>query len=312
MVGGDQPFPVGSVREPRMIGVAILLLVGVTLIVAAGAIVALQPRRWIQVGHRWGSRPRVAAAVRQFQTQRDCLVQGLGPVGAFVVLVSAAIAPVTVVCYLLGVLGQRFPITDLNRHLNVWFLEQQALTTWLRLPVRAVNTIGNWPQTLLISAVAALGLGLAARRRRWLPGLLIGTVVLVERCVQRTVNVTLDAQPPPTGAGLFPSGATARIIAVYGLILFLVVRQARLGWRLAVAGWTGIALTAFLQAYARLYLGYHWAIDIPGGVLLGVLLLVMMLAARSAFDTSPPGRALLHCAGPGRVKARSLPGFRSP
>jgi membrane-associated phospholipid phosphatase len=280
----------GSAREPRMTGVAVLLVLGVTLILVAGTVIALQPQRWIQVGRRWRSRPSVAAVVRQFQTQRDCLVEGLGPVGAFVVLVSAAIPPVTVACYLLGVLGQHFPATVLNSRLNAWFLDQKALTTWLSLPVRAVNKIGEWPETLVISSVAALGLGLAAQRRRWLPALVIGTVVLVERCVQRTVNVTLDAHPPPGAAGLFPSGATARIIAVYGLILYMVVRRTRMGWRLALAGWTVITVVAFLQAYARLYLGYHWTTDVPGGMLLGVLLLVMMVMALSVFNAWPARR----------------------
>jgi membrane-associated phospholipid phosphatase len=274
-----------------MTGVAVLLALGVTLILVAGTVIAFQPQRWIHVGRRWRSRSVVAAAVRQFQTQRDYLVEGLGPVGAFVVLVSAAIPPVTVACYLLGVLAQHFPLTVLNSQLDAWFLDQKELTPWLSPPVRAVNTVGNWPETLLISSVAALGLGLAARRRRWLPALLIGTVVLVERCVQRTVNVTLDAQPPPGAAGLFPSGATARIIAVYGLILYLIVRRTRLGWHLAVAGWTVITLVTFLQAYARLYLGYHWTTDIPGGVLLGALLLIMMVMALSVFSEWPGRRS---------------------
>jgi membrane-associated phospholipid phosphatase len=273
-----------------MSGVSILLLLGLALIFASGAAIALQPQRCIQAGHRWRSRSSVAAVGRRFQTQRDCLVEGLGPVGAFVALVCAAIPPVTVVCYLVGVLGKHFPVTALNKGLNAWFLDQTALTTWLRLPVRAVNTMGNWPETLVVSSVAAIGLGLAARDRRWLPALLIGTVVLVERCLQRTITVTLDAQPPPTGAGLFPSGATARIIGVYGLILYLVLRRTRPGWRLAVAGWTVIALMAFLQAYGRLYLGYHWMIDVPGGVLLGILLLAMMLTSLSVFDARPAQR----------------------
>jgi membrane-associated phospholipid phosphatase len=280
----------GSAREPRMTGVVVVLVLGVTLILVAGTVIAFQPQRWIHVGRRWRSRPSAAAVVRQFQTQRDCLVEGLGPVGAFVVLMSAAIPPVTVACYLLGVLGQHFPLTVLNSRLNAWFLDQKALTPWLSLPVRAVNKAGEWPESLIIGSVAALGLSLAARQRRWLPALLIGTVLLVERCVQRTVNVTLDAQPPPGAVGVFPSGATARIIAVYGLILYMVVRRTRLGWRLTVAGWTAITLVAFLQAYARLYLGYHWTTDVPGGVLLGALLLIMMVMALSAFSAWPARR----------------------
>jgi membrane-associated phospholipid phosphatase len=273
-----------------MTGVSFLLLLGLTLIVASGSAIALQPQRCIQAGRRWRSRPWAAAVGRRFQTQRDCLVEGLGPVGALVALVCAAIPPLTVVCYLVGVLGKHFPVTALNKSLNAWFLDQAALTTWLRLPVRAVNTFGNWPETLVVSSVAAIGLGVAARDRRWLPALLIGTVVLVERCLQRTITLTLHAQPPPTGSGLFPSGATARIIAVYGLILYLVLRRTRPGWRLAVAGWTVIALMAFLQAYGRLYLGYHWMVDVPGGVLFGILLLTTMLASRSVFDARPAQR----------------------
>jgi hypothetical protein len=53
-----------------------------------------------------------------------------------------------------------------------------------------------------------------------------------------------------------------------------------------VVAWTLVALFGFLEGYARAALLLHWPFDIPGGWLLGILLLTTMVAAASVFDGS--------------------------
>jgi len=147
---------------------------------------------------------------------------------------------------------------------------------------------GNWPETFVFSGLGAIALAFVARHRRWLPLLLIATSVLVEWCVQGVTKDLLNASHPPTASGTYPSGGTARVIVVYGFIVYLYLQlRARHGWRSTVAWWTLIALLAFLEGYSRIYLGYHWAFDVPGGVLVGVLLLTILIAAARAFNWAP-------------------------
>jgi membrane-associated phospholipid phosphatase len=266
-----------------MTGSAVVLLVGSAVILSVGLVLALASPRSIAASRRWASKP-FAAAIARARRWRARTVDRLGPVGAFLVVLAAAAPPIGVLCHLLGLAVQRNPVRDLDEHLNDWFLDQQDLTTWLRGPVEAMNHIANWPETLTVAVLASVALGVLDRDRRWLPALLIGAVVLSEWALQTTLNHTVDPSPPPTGAGLFPSGGTARVIAVYGFIVHLALRRAPPRRHLAIAGWTAIALIAFLQAFARVFAGYHWTSDIPGGVLLGGLILAAGLAVGGACD----------------------------
>lgn len=282
-----------------MTGAGVLLLVGLATIVSTGLVVALGAGRWRAATRRWVSRPCVGAALRRARMLRDGLVNRFGPVRAFLVLMAAAFLPIAIGCHILGVVVQHVPVTTIDVRLNSWFLDQQRVTPWLGDPVRAMNRIANWRETLTVSLLASVALGCMTRRRRWLPALLIGTVVLAEWSLQSTLNFTVDPSPPPTGRGLFPSGGTARVIAVYGTILCLALRRMQVPRWLAISGWIVIAVAAFLQGFARVFAGYHWTSDLAGGVLLGVLLLAATLAALTAFDVARvgPGDGVLGALG---------------
>lgn len=282
-----------------MTGAGLVFLVGLSVVVSTGSVVALGARRWRAATRRRASRPRVGAALRRARMLRDGLVNRLGPVRAFLVLMAAAVPPIAICCHVLGVVVQHVPVTTIDVRLNSWFLDQNGVTTWLGDPVRAMNRIANWRETVTVSLLASVALGCATRRRRWCAALLIGTVVVAEWSLQSTLNFTVDPSPPPTGDGLFPSGGTARVIAVYGTILCLALRRMQVRRLLAVTGWIGIAVTAFLQGFARVFAGYHWTSDLAGGVLLGVLLLAATLAALTAFDVArvDPGENVLGALG---------------
>ena len=52
-------------------------------------------------------------------------------------------------------------------------------------------------------------------------------------------------------------------------------------WR--VAGFTVVALLAFIEGYTRIYLIKHWSMDVVGGWLFGTLLLLALIGAASCF-----------------------------
>ena len=74
----------------------------------------------------------------------------------------------------------------------------------------------------------------------------------------------------------FPSGHVATFTAVFGFLAFLAYRRLRPSpW-----GWLAVALVAVLlvlMSFARIYAGQHWASDVLGGCLLGVLWLALSI-----------------------------------
>lgn len=92
----------------------------------------------------------------------------------------------------------------------------------------------------------------------------------------------------------FPSGHAYNAVVLYGLIFFLATmfvtsKWARLSLQVAcivVIAWTGID---------RVYAGYHWASDVVGGYLSGVLVLGPLVALglwlTGRLRTSRPGPA---------------------
>src|SRR6266704_2308327 len=91
-------------------------------------------------------------------------------------------------------------------------------------------------------------------------------------------------------AGAFPSGGSARVVLVGGMVAWLLARRSR-DRRAAGAAWTVVALAAFMEGYSRLYLGRHWIADVIGGWVFGALLLAVLLAAATLLPL-PSGQRL--------------------
>jgi len=91
------------------------------------------------------------------------------------------------------------------------------------------------------------------------------------RSLAESDGPSLSELLPGTGAGnSFPSGHVVRSVIVYGLIAFVV-------WRLSTSAAVRrlvlvacIAIVA-LVCFDRLYLDVHWASDVAGGVILGLI-----------------------------------------
>ncbi len=282
-------------------------LVGVVVIVGAGGYAAARPGPQVDATRRRRARsraPRPADGLGHrrdrladgFGHQRDRLVDGLGQGGAFAALISASIPPVVLLCWLPGMLAQHHPLAQVNQHLYGWFQQQGHTAPWFMQLMRAASRLAEWPETFVISGLAAAGLALAARRRRWLPPLLVATAVVLERYLQKVISDVVHPSHPPAHLGTYPSGGAARVVAVYGFVVYLLVRRTGPGRPASMAWATAVALAAFLVGYARAFLGLHWAVDVLGGWLFGGLLLLALVAAAGAFDHLPdqtPGGAHL-------------------
>jgi hypothetical protein len=286
MLAGKRAIVLSSpnARRTHLTGAALLLLAGVGGILTLGVLAATAPRRWRAAVGRWLEH---APLLERLRLQRAGLAVGLGPGGAYAAVLLAGIPPLVFACWLLGMLAQHRPLAPANRWLLDWFAREQARAPQPLVQVmQALNSAGEWPTVLAVSALAAAILALTARRRRWLPPLLLATALVAERYLQKVI-VAIVAEPHVSGhlLGVYPSGGTARIVAVSGLIAWLCLRRWAPGrWRVAVAAWTGVALLAFGAGFAPMFLLLHWPVDVPGGLLFGVLLLGLLMAAAGAFE----------------------------
>ncbi|TDB89594.1 phosphatase PAP2 family protein [Actinomadura sp. KC216] len=234
------------------------------------------------LGYVWTVRPAGAGAgpVVRLRTARAQLDRTLGPTGSFVVFLGAGTFLVTAVCLPLGELCQRLlnahdvPMFDLaQRHVR-----PGAWTDAMNLITRS----GNVWETRFVGLGAAVVLTLVAlrlRRRPWVPMLLIGTVILVERFQQTGLAKLVDRGHPPTTLGTYPSGGCARLISIYGVIVLITLSYMRAGPRLRAIVWGGLAAFAFLEGYTRWHLSKHWITDVYAGWIYGYLLLAVFVFA---------------------------------
>ena len=108
---------------------------------------------------------------------------------------------------------------------------------------------------------------------------------VLEKTLQDLLKLVVDRGHPPTTLGSFPSGGCARVVLVYGLIVFLVLRWSETrDPRVWAAGGAVVALCAVVQAYARMFNLEHWATDVAAGLLFGVLLLATMVGVVLVLD----------------------------
>jgi undecaprenyl-diphosphatase len=85
-------------------------------------------------------------------------------------------------------------------------------------------------------------------------------------------------------------------VVLYGFLAFLIAREIRPAWRLAVI--LGAATLIFLIAFSRLYLGAHWLSDVLGGLAFGsawLALLGLSYLRRQAERIEPGGLLAVGC-----------------
>jgi membrane-associated phospholipid phosphatase len=99
------------------------------------------------------------------------------------------------------------------------------------------------------------------------------------------------------GGMAYPSGHTANIVLVYGLVAYLLARYRHVSRRLVRLLWSAVGLLSLTMVITSLTLNWHWFADLIAGLLVGGV--VLQLTA--AVDSAVPADAL----SGGRRKAPS-------
>lgn len=148
------------------------------------------------------------------------------------------------------------------------------------------------PVVLLIISMAMIH---TLRQRQYLIALFVNLVLAV--LLDLAAKGWIMRERPPQGQQLiaetgysFPSGHAMLAASFYGFILFLIW-QTKKSRTYKTAG-TVICLTMIvLTALSRIYLGVHYATDVLGGFLAGMIYLIIYTSvARRYFAKGIPGR----------------------
>lgn len=237
----------------------------------AGWLVARPPRpRPVRPG---SVRARVGAVV-------DASVTQLGrPTTAALVYLAGAGA-VLAVCWPLGLLAHALqdPVDWPVFH---WSQRHHLDGAWSDLWWKLTN-IGKPRITQAADAAAAVFFAVVwARRGRswWAPLAAFGTAYALEKYGQIILQDVVHRGHPPTTFGTYPSGGCARVLVVYGLIIFMYVEwlwpRRRRAW---CAGAGVLAVLWSVQAYARLNNLEHWFTDVVGGTVFGLMALAVAIS----------------------------------
>lgn len=134
----------------------------------------------------------------------------------------------------------------------------------------AITELGD---TTVVVIVTVTVFGWLVWKRAWRTAVYWLVAIAGASALNTTIKVALHRARPGEllysgwSAFSFPSGHSTINMVLYGFLAFLVVRDGRSAWRLAVA--LGATTLIFLIAFSRLYLGAHWLSDVLGGLAFG-------------------------------------------
>ena len=264
-----------------MPGAVVICFIWLGGVLLAGSAVAGMAPRWDLSRRRW-SLHRVTASIDAVSAQFGRLTTGL-----FLLLMGWATT--IIICWYLGELAQAledavdWPLFD-------WAQAHQVAGGWSS----AWQTITNIGSPMITGYAAAIGAVVFAiiwrirGLRWWVPGVTVWGGLVLVRYAQFLLKEVVDRGHPPTTLGTWPSGGCARVLVIYGLILFFATLCLHpKGARPWVAWATATAFLTSVQGYARLYNLEHWFTDVVGGIVFGVLIISLMIAFYFVIERSP-------------------------
>ena len=216
---------------------------------------------------------------------RDVSIEQLGRAGAAVAVLLALSAAAVIICWPVGRFFRRFQ-PQIDGPILRWTLRRvKVVGRWHHLNV-VLTQMGDRRQIQFCAVVAAvIFAALWVRRGWWIPPAILVTAIVFEKFAQSALAKVVARPPIPLPAfGTYPSGGCARLVVLWGTVMYLILLTwpaISRPWR--VAGFTVVALLAFIEGYTRIYLIKHWSMDVVGGWLFGTLLLLALIGAASCF-----------------------------
>ncbi|CAA9341891.1 MAG: hypothetical protein AVDCRST_MAG72-865 [uncultured Nocardioidaceae bacterium] len=144
--------------------------------------------------------------------------------------------------------------------------------------LHVVDRIGQRAVCLPILAVVALML--SWRHATWRPAVVAMIAVFGLNLTVLILKVVLGREGPYTvdpsffnGGMAYPSGHSANIVLVYGLIVYLVSRYSRPSRRTVGLLWGAVGALAIAMLITSLTLDWHWFADLVAGFIVGGIVL---------------------------------------
>lgn len=238
----------------------------------------------------WGRTPapaEAAASRRRVPGLAARIQPAFGRISGCILVLAAGAGACLAIVWPFGYWARKSNASD-HKVYN-WVLVHQS--HWLHSAMKVLTQMSNNRQTQVVAAFFMVALTIVwFFHRRGLvvlaPAVLIIAAYEIEHQLQHTLKFLAARHiTAPEGMGSFPSGGVARIISVYGLIIYLLLRRfGKTRSKIAIAAWTVLAAASYTEAYSRLYLGKHWISDVVGGVVLGVVLLYFFIVAAQVLD----------------------------
>ena len=273
--------------------ILIIVLAVVAVIFAARWVAANYPRVHARI-QRLLERPRVRALRERYHREIAFLARRFDPRARLGLSLTIGVG--IVVLFGLG-FGQLF---DEVIEGETGFVDAPVLrfltehrSSEVTVFMRAVTFFGGSIVALVIMTVAVLVAYLRTRKLR-LPAFLafslagaLGLAPLIKLVVQRARP---DMSPAvEVGGYAFPSGHATTSMIVCGALAYGLTRK--LSWGKNVWIWASALVATSLIGFSRLYLGVHWATDVVGGWVLGLLWLALGgVLVQIAWETGPPRR----------------------
>jgi undecaprenyl-diphosphatase len=185
------------------------------------------------------------------------------------------------------------PLISLDAYFNL----DPAPDGWLPV-LHVLDRIGQRAVCLPILAVVTF---VCCRyRESWRPAWVVACSVFTVNLLVLIFKVLLGRGQPGAsdpaffvGGAAYPSGHTANIILVYGLVAYLLGRYRSIGGTALRVIWSVVALLCVLMVVTSLTLDWHWFADLVAGLLIGGLVLQLTAAVDAAvppsvLDGGPP------------------------
>lgn len=250
---------------------------GLAIIVAIGVVALVRPD-WVPT--------LPAGATMRLSSARNGLVQAFGAYGACAAAICAGIGLTTVIGWPYGRFVAKYG-HFVDQPLYKWVGHHRYTGSWAE-KMAWLTQMGDRPQTRWVAIASMVITILLARRRRWVPPILIAVMFVTQYYVQIGLVAIVHRPHPPTNDGTYPSGSALRLIALGGFCLVLILHYARQRWtalsdrRYGIAVGLIIVLAAYIEAYTRVDLMRHWLTDLIGGWLLaGILLAFFSYGSRA-------------------------------
>lgn len=269
------------VEGETVIGSVVVFIVWFALVFTLGAYA-------IARASRHGTTTRQTALAGRISAVVDVATDRWGSVATACVVYLAGVGLALLVCWPIGALAHALE-NAVDWPTWLWFQARQ-LHDWSTI-WHVLTNIGKPRLTQGIDLAAAIFFAVVWHVRKlrwWVPLVTLFAAYALEKYCQIILQDVVHRGHPATTLGTFPSGGCARVLIVYGLVIFLTITwlspDSKRAWAI---GGTALAVLISVQAYARIYNLEHWVTDVVGGIVFGLIGLIVMASVFRVLSRAP-------------------------